>query len=166
MMRSVMTGKCLKIRFRIFFIAVAMMLASCNESYKSSIPDMSFSPVRINMLQAGYSVLRSPGYFISIDDRYGYRVGYAGLIVGQSSYDMDFEGNMVYYAFDSACPVEADPKVSVTISEDHCHALCPSCKTEYDLNGGGSPVSGEGKEFLKRYKVERVGADVIVIYGD
>lgn len=145
---------------------VSGMYSSCSKGYKSSIPDMKFPTIQCDMRQAAYSGLRTPGYFITIDKNvYGYSVGYAGIIVGQSVFP-DFDNQPQYYAFDRACPVEASPKVAVLLTGDGLgKAVCPNCKTEYDLNNGGVPT-GKGKEFLKPYVVERRGADMLYIYSD
>lgn len=51
-----------------------------------------------------------------------------------------------YRAFDLACPVERSPAVLVAINSDTNMAVCPKCKSVYDvfqLQGGpGYPVEG------------------------
>lgn len=139
----------------------ALIFQGCDESLSSSIPDVRFR-IQCDMRQAAYSSLNSPGQFITIEkNNHGVTVGYAGLIVGQSTFP-GFNNETVYYAFDRACPVEAKTNVILSIPTDKVgKAVCPQCGTEYDLNNGGIP-NGKGKEYLKRYSVA-VNSDIITI---
>lgn len=124
-------------------------IVSCDDSYQTSIPNVSFY-FSCNLLQADYSKLAIPGQFIKREKNVnGIPVGYAGLILGQSIYS---EGN-TYIAYDAACPVEASRSVSLDLLDDGLGtAVCPSCRTKYNLSSGGAP-EGKGTEYLKRYNV-------------
>lgn len=113
------------------------------------------------MRQAAYSSLNSPGQFVSIDKNlHGVRMGYGGLILGQSAFP-GFNNEAVFVAFDRACPVEVSASVSVELKNDGVgKAVCPKCKTEYDLNNGGAP-KGKGTEYLRTYQVTRVNEYVL-----
>ena len=84
------------------------------------------------------------------------RIGYAGLLV-YSGFDM------MYYAFDLACPVEADPKVKVK-PNDLGQAVCETCGSVYNISYGiGNPEEGPAKETLRRYKTALQG-DLLIIF--
>lgn len=120
----------------------------CDDSRKSSIPSMAFS-FSCNPGQYPYSKITTPDQFLLVNkDVHGLRVGYGGLIIGQSVFEPG-----TYTAFDAACPVEANRNVVVDLQEDGSgKAICPECHTVYDLNNYGFPT-GEGTEYLKRYPV-------------
>lgn len=128
----------------------------------SSIPDVSFR-IECDMRQAAYSSLNIPGQFITVSkNNHGYQMGYAGLIIGQSAFP-GMNNEKVYYAFDRACPVEVNPNITISIQENSVgKAICPQCKTEYDLNNGGAPKGTSKGEYLKRYKVIINGDKLIV----
>lgn len=60
-----------------------------------------------------------------------------------------------FYAFDLACPYEANPSVRIEVDELSLVAVCPNCKTEYSVfsYGGLGAPNGVGKEYLKKYQV-------------
>ena len=150
---------------RKFGIIIGMLwlcVTGCGDSYESSIPSVPFI-FSCNLLQSPYfkiSGLAGVGQFLKVEkNANGLPVGYAGLIIGQSVHS---DGN-TYIAYDAACPVEASRSVSVEVQEDGLGtAVCPKCHTEYDLSGGGFPVTGEGTEYLKHYKVSVSGTTLLV----
>lgn len=150
-----------------WLLSASLLLISCTKEAETTIPDWSFRPLDCDMRQAAYISLRSPGEFIEISSyQNGYPIGYAGIIVGLSSTVMDFNGELEYFAFDSACPVEADRSVAVRIDDgDRGKATCPKCAARFDLNNGGTPISGSDN-FMKRYTVIKVSQDIIRITGD
>lgn len=151
-------------------LIVSLIIAtSCKDEYTSNIPD---SPVSLTCdLKNNFVQITTPGQFVKVSKiAEGYviaypdrpslavktqkaqyaRLGYAGLIVGNSS----FNG---YCAYDAACPVEASRKSVLTIINDGLGtAVCPTCGSKFNLNNGGIPIEGESKEQLKRYKVSLV----------
>lgn len=47
-------------------------------------------------------------------------------------------------AYDLACPVENQANVKVRIDKESLEAVCPQCKSRYNvLTGGGGPMSGQ-----------------------
>lgn len=138
----------------LLFISVV----ACDDAYKSSIPDVSFY-FSCSLVQADYIIIQSYGQFKKVKVNVNrIPVGYAGLLIGQFN---DF-GNYRYIAFDAACPVEVSRSTSLDLSEDMRVAICPTCRTKYDLESGGYPVEGEGKEALKRYNVTVNGSTLVV----
>lgn len=149
-----------KISLYISMLMLSFITSGCNDNFHSSIPDVPFS-IRCDMRQAAYSSLNTPGQFVTVDkNNHGYRMGYAGLLIGQSAFT-GMNNEPIYYALDRACPIEADKDVAVTLQKGTATAICPKCKTEYDLNNGGVP-HGKGKEFLKRYSITKQG-DILTV---
>lgn len=60
------------------------------------------------------------------------------------------------YAYDVSCPNEGDASVVVSVDRNSFEAVCPKCKSHYEvINGTGVSVSGPASEkhyVLKRYK--------------
>lgn len=135
-----------------FSIILFLLLGSCNKQ-ESNIPNMEFRTLVLDTRQAKYSSLNIPGSFIEIKTyENGAPIGYGGLIVGKSVFP-GMNNEDVYYAYDSSCPIEANRKIIVKIDpENNGIAECPNCKTQYNLNSGGYPLSG-GKYSLKQYYV-------------
>lgn len=76
--------------------------------------------------------------------------GYGGvLLVG------DIYGNPI--AYDLACPYEAQPEIRIAVDNSAYDAVCPVCKSTYDVFAGyGRPTSGPAAERgygLRRYSV-------------
>lgn len=155
---------------RVTYGLILSVLLSCSCSNaleeQSDIPDVYFTPLYIDMRQGQYSVLRGYGQFIELDTRVnGYPVGYAGIIVGKSTFP-DMNNRDQYFAYDRACQVEGARKSPVEVVEDGTgFAVCPKCNARYDLNNYGMPVEGS-RIALKRYKVIQKDADILIVYGD
>lgn len=158
--------KLIKDSYKTIIILLIVVVCSCSKEEHTTIPNCSFKTLECDMRQAKYSMLKIPGSFITVNTYdNGYPIGYAGLIIGCSAFP-GFDNELVYYAYDSACPVEADRKVAVQILSDNLgRAQCPKCNAVYDLNNGGSPVSGSSY-FLKKYKVIYSGGDILYVMGD
>ena len=81
--------------------------------------------------------------------------GYGGVLLIMA-FDA-LSGNYSPQAYDLACPVENSQKIKITIDEDKLEAVCPQCKSRYNvLNGGGGPLSGQAltsKYGLRKYHV-------------
>lgn len=135
------------------------MTMGCSDSFKSSIPSVSFQ-FSCSLAQSPYYLITTPGQFLKVEKNInGLPVGYAGLIIGQSV----FSEGADYTAFDAACPVEVSRSVSVELISDGLGtARCPECNTEYNLSSGGLPKEGEGTERLKPYKVVMAGTTLQV----
>ncbi len=156
-------------------LIVATAFFACEkEGYQSSIPyaRVNFS---CDMLYAPYSYIQIGGQFLTAqreasgiikvsfpgqadhtENKIGAYVGFGGLILGHSTF-----GN--YYAFDLSCPVEANTKALLKLSKDKPgRATCPQCGTVYDLNAGGFPESGVGKERLATYQIQQNGTKLSV----
>lgn len=151
----------------IVLILLSLGIVSCDkESYQSSLPyarvnfscDMVYAPysfiqgfsqyLTVNRSINGTLTVTYPGQPSITENKQSIvYVGFGGLIIGHST-------NESYYAFDLACPVEANTKTLLNLSENGLgKAVCPKCGTMYDLNGGGFPEKGVGKQRLATYKV-------------
>ncbi len=150
------------IRLASCLLLLLSLLVSCQKA-ETTIPGMTFRSVDCDMRQAAYIGLQTPGYFMEMKTfpNTNAPIGYAGLLIGSSLLDDQ------YYAYDSACPVEADRRVAVELVDDNFSgkAACPKCGAQYSLWNGGSPISGS-EYFLKRYTVVRVNEYVIRIISD
>jgi hypothetical protein len=74
-----------------------------------------------------------------------------GVIVFNN--DDPVELGMPFVAYDLRCPYE--DRQDVTIVPDGIEAVCPVCKSKYDLIYGGHPLEGPSKERLQDYCINR-----------
>ena len=82
------------------------------------------------------------------------KLGFGGVVV---IHGLDNGSGQEYYAYDLACPNEANPTIRV-VPDDMGRAQCATCKSVYDLsNGFGNRLSGPTKSDLKRYQTVHVG---------
>lgn len=76
-----------------------------------------------------------------------------GLVFGYGNLSTPAE----LYAYDAECPNCFDPDAlplrSHTLRlQQNGHALCPTCRREYDMNTGGNVVTGDQGKGLTRYR--------------
>ncbi|MDR1918280.1 MAG: (2Fe-2S)-binding protein [Tannerellaceae bacterium] len=147
---------------RIFFCLLALLLNSCDKTYISSIPhyqvylelDLTFEDKDL-LPTSAYKIFTPQNINQSIE-----KTGFGGVLV---YHGLDGSGADAYYAFDRACPHEANRSITVEVDEDHLYALCPKCQSKYELIYGiGNPVSGPAREQLKSYQVLLSGNKVYV----
>lgn len=142
------TRKMKKSRWSILLLATLAL--SCTKTYESNIPyrqvnlelDLTFEDKDLKSISA---------YKIFTQGRYaGESTGFGGVLV----YHSPDEGG-TYYAFDAACPYEANKNTLVTVDEGGICAFCPKCHSRYNLldGGAGNPESGPSKYPLKAYRV-------------
>lgn len=127
------------------------LFTGCKDNYISSIPNY---PVYLELnLTASYPTFKdNPYQYLTFTKaRFDYEaVGFGGILVfcGLGNQSSHFE----YFAFDMACPHEAQADVKVK-PNDQGQATCEKCGTVYDISFGiGNPIKGPSKEALKPYK--------------
>jgi nitrite reductase/ring-hydroxylating ferredoxin subunit len=138
---------------RIALCLLALALNACGKTYISSIPDYPVY-LELNLTFEAKNLLPVSAYQIytpqNIDQAIE-KTGFGGVLV---YHGIGSAGTDAYFAFDAACPHEANRSVTVEVDDNHLYAICPKCHTQYDLmSGSGTPVSGPGREQLKPYRV-------------
>lgn len=141
-------------RTNIILVLVFMVVQGCDTNYVSPIPPMVVS-LNLN-LTAQYPTFRnSSGEYLIFNKPVlaADRIGYGGVLVCSGVLKDDF-GNTLYYAYDLACPHEAEADIRVAPLTDRLGEVkCAGCGTVYNVGYGfGEPVSGPSKHPLKRYK--------------
>lgn len=133
--------KQLSLRFSFILLFVLSLSYSCKDDYNSSIP---YVRVNFSIPLANNNDLLIPGNCVY------FSAGYGGVIVMYT--DLYYSP---YYAFDAACPYEADPACRITVEGGI--GTCSCCGTQYNLWDGGSVLigTGPGIEPLKQYQVTR-----------
>jgi nitrite reductase/ring-hydroxylating ferredoxin subunit len=141
-------------KIKLFFIIlfIAFTGVSCNEK-NDIIPDVSVDftmdindPQFVQLNIIGGSVMVNA----STNNWGRYAAGFAGngIIVSR--------GVEEFFAYDRTCPYEyALSGGSVKVNLDNtgfAKAICPQCKTTYELLSFGTPASGPGKYPLKNYR--------------
>ncbi|WP_321438949.1 hypothetical protein [uncultured Bacteroides sp.] len=144
-------------RKALLFLVLLLGAVSCGDSFHSSIPDVTKFTYQVDLLQANFQSIRNQGQFVSKTlNEHNVKLGFGGLIIGNSYYSG-------YCAYDAACPVEASSNVVVALTADGLgKAVCPKCKTVYDLNNYGAP-NGVGTEYLKHYYITVVNEDKLYV---
>lgn len=148
-----------KMRWSILLLAGIAL--SCSKTYESSIPyrqvnlqlDLTFEDKDLKSLQA---------YKIFTQGRHaGELTGFGGVLVYHGT---DNNGVDAYYAYDAACPYEADKYTLVSVDENGIYAFCPKCHSRYNLldGGAGNPISGPSQYGLKVYQVWMKGSKIYV----
>lgn len=156
------------IKYHLLIGLLALQFVSCDDTYKSSIPDF---PVQLELnLTSTYPTFKNSHlHYILFTNRINVtdRIGYGGILVFTG-----FDGS--YYAFDMSCPYEANKDILVypdSIKKDSgkeyvsnsFQVNCEKCGSVFDISYGiGNPTSGPAKETLRRYKTNLSG-DVLYI---
>jgi nitrite reductase/ring-hydroxylating ferredoxin subunit len=83
------------------------------------------------------------------------RAGFGGVLVVHAS-------DGLFYAFDLACPYEANNSILVEADENTLNAVCPKCGTKYDIAFGSGAPNGVGRNYLKKYTVVNSGSHLTV----
>ena len=141
------------ISFLIFF--------SCKEERRSSIPScevyIETSPsefARLRTPNSAVSYIYTPGMQVPAN----FRFGYGGVLIYR---DLDNK----LRSCDLACPVEASNIVRVDVNMPF--AVCPQCKSEFDLSWGlaipSARNTGPARESLRNYDNIRVKSNSIVV---
>lgn len=147
----------LKMLSRISAIALIVSVAlSCKKNdpgYEHPVPPVTVNR-QINMDNALYTKLNTPGGFVYLDDE-----GYKGIIVTR-----DFADN--FHAVDRACPYHPDEACAkATVEKSGISILCGSyngtdftacCSSRYGLDG--SLQEGPSQHPLRAYYVSRNGS--------
>lgn len=147
---------------RILLVMGIFAVLSCSKTYQSSIPermvylelDLRFQDKALKAVQA-YKI-----YDQSNIDQAGEMTGFGGVLV---YHGLSSDGSDAYYAFDAACPYEANSKTRVEVDADGLYAVCPACQSRFELiNGFGNPVSGPAEYNLKPYQVSVEGDKIYI----
>lgn len=168
-----------------FYLALLILsflsLQGCNTVDNERIPNMA---VNISLSDAGlwntYGVsgFGSNRNFIydpgggsvpsGFPYKYGSATGFGGVLLIEGM-DPFSTVTAVPLAYDLACPVERKPDIRVIIDSETYVAVCPQCKSSYDVTmQRGAPISGEAstgkyKYALKSYNCYPSGAGGYII---
>lgn len=152
----------------VLLLILCYVATSCGESVNNKrIPSY---PVDINLSTAGqwhtygiggigdYKIFikgSQPSNFPWLSTTY---TGFGGVLlvgVDPAAFFADEAWPYLPMAFDLACPVEIDPKITVEVDPLSFEAVCPECGSHYTLYSGGGPVSGPAvgyKYGLQQYR--------------
>ena len=144
---------------RILFLLLFTIIAfSCEKEYYTTIP---YAPVNIELRleNLDYELNANLAYKIIIQPRFALeRTGFAGILVINGM----GENPINLFAYDLACPVEAQRDIRVAPDKSAVTAICPKCGAVFVIaTGTGAPQSGT-KYFLKSYRVIGNGAQYTV----
>lgn len=148
------------LKYLLFIALLPALAGGCDDNYRSSIPNV---PVYMELnLTAQYPIFKNStnqsltfikGKTTGVPE--SAYTGFGGLLVYTG---LDSE----YYAFDMACPYEAEPTVRVYPNETG-QAICEKCGSVYEIGFGiGNPSSGPAKEVLKRYRTSFNGHILLI----
>lgn len=139
-----------------------LAVLSCAKTYNSSIPERMVY-LELDLRFEDKALKAIPAYKIYDQNNINPLTeiaGFGGVLV---YHGLSSDGPDAYYAFDAACPYEANSQTRVTMEEDGLHAVCPKCESQFDLSfGSGNPVSGPAEYNLKSYQVTVDGDKIYV----
>lgn len=145
---------------RLLFLLPVLFLASCEETVDSVIPrtrvevQLNTRTTGLDFEQNGYKLISS----VSPETPY---IGFGGILLVKG-----YTSASEVYAFDLACPVEIKRTTRLTL-QDGYKAVCPSCKSEFDVirYGNPSPTAGPAKEqrlLLRQYNANYSEANYLL----
>jgi len=146
---------------RIIFLLLYVSIAfSCDKQYYTSIPNYPVTlDLNLNGLDFKLNAKLANEIFtqprVALD-----RLGYGGVLVinGIGTNQVDL------YAYDLACPVEANLNTRIIPDSTGITAHCPKCGTVYNIaDGTGAPKTGGTKYYLKSYRVFGSGTQFSVV---
>ena len=137
------------------------VLASCDDTTRSSIPDYLVNLERNVFNEPNLQILMSPGAYKEFitPEKITDNLGFGGLLVVSNMNDY---GNLQYFAFDLACPYEAERETRVTMNTQ-MYAECTKCGSKFNvMYGTGTCAEGPAREGLRRYRVSVSGYNIRV----
>jgi nitrite reductase/ring-hydroxylating ferredoxin subunit len=156
------------LRSSIFLLTVFLFIVfftACEENYRSPIPNY---PVGLKIdLTGQYNTFKNSSnqfLFFEVPPLATDRIGYGGILLYSGLMPDDY-GNTVYYAFDMACPYEAERTIRVYPVQDSLPGIvrCEECGSEFNVAYGfGDPVKGPATKSLKPYRVSLSGESLFV----
>jgi len=142
----------------LFLLLFASIAFSCEKEYYTTIPNypayLELNLADMSELNASlaYKTFTTPR--LAID-----KLGFGGILVINGM----GENVVNLYAYDLACPVEAQRGVRVVPDATGITATCPKCGAVFTIaTGTGVPKSGT-KYYLKSYRVVANGMQYTVI---
>lgn len=147
---------------RILACLLLLTVFSCTKTIESGIP---YRPVYLELdltyqdkaLKASYA---SKIYTQKNIDQKVEQTGFGGVLV---YHGLSSNGTDAYYAFDAACPYEAQSNITVAVDKDGIYAVCPKCGSKYELlNGLANPVEGPAERYLQPYPVTMDGDKIYI----
>ena len=154
---------------RLFFLLLFLSVVfSCKKEYYTSIPDFPVN-LELRLENRDYVLNTNLAYEVITQPRLELdRLGFGGILVINGM----GENFVNLYAFDLACPVEAQRNIrvvpdnlssSASAVQTAITATCPKCGAVFLIaNGSGAPQSGT-KYFLKSYRISGYGTQYTVV---
>jgi hypothetical protein len=140
--------------FKTFFLFLILLFAfACEEELYSPVPNMRVNlTIDLSLQDADLIPALATKTFtkqrLEMD-----RIGFGGILV-INGYSAGGETNL--FAYDLACPVEANSSVRV-IPDDVGKAKCPECEAVYSIAYGMGTPESKSKYPLKSYTVKKTG---------
>jgi argininosuccinate lyase len=126
---------------------------ACDDELYSPIPNMPVSlTIDLSLRDVDLIPSLATKTFATKRDEID-RTGFGGLLI-INGYSANGETNL--YAYDLACPVEANRNTKV-IPDNTGKAKCPKCEASYSIAYGTGMPESKSKYPLKSYAVRRVG---------
>lgn len=137
----------------LFLLLFAAIAFSCEKEYYTSIPNFPVN-IELRLGTTDYELNAQLTCKEYIQPRYANeKVGFGGVLVINGMGDNPVN----LFAYDLACPVEAERNVLVVPDKSGITATCPKCGTVFTIaTGTGAPQSGT-KFYLKSYRVIATG---------
>lgn len=170
----------------IAWISIAVLTAGCSKENAHTTFSRKYRVYfTCDLNQPPFNQVTSPGRFVSIRINMGtgfldmkdldgntfnrpvsqseskiFHMGLSGIILGTPTLGNDAQQ---IWAYDLGCPICDRESSRLSLTWDG-HAHCPTCKSQFDLNNGGTVLSSTATKVrpLYRYPVNPYGTSVTV----
>lgn len=141
---------------------LVLLMTGCDDTtYVSSVPSATVY-IDINTLSDWqYVHFRPENMECTYIDREGYHyLTYSHALKENEQYRIGYKGVLIvadgtkFTAYDLCCPYCITRNKAVAVEPSGVFATCPQCGEQYDCSCGvGNPITGIGRESLKRYQL-------------
>lgn len=95
----------------------------------------------------------------------GAATGYGGVLLIEGMDPFELQTSMPL-AYDLSCPVEKSQTIRVAIDPETFEAVCPVCRSRYDVTmGAGAPIAGEALSGERQYGLRRYAVHPTTLGG-
>ena len=148
---------------RFLYCLLILLVCSCSKMAETTIPNYPVY-LELDLTFEDRALKASQAYKIYTQSNIGpLETAGFGVVLVFHGFSNNGGTGETYYAFDAACPFEAQANVKVEVDENAIYAICPKCGSKFEiLNGIGNPVEGPSKSYLRQYSVTQANNKLYV----
>ncbi|MDR2627978.1 MAG: hypothetical protein LBC40_08105 [Dysgonamonadaceae bacterium] len=132
-------------------ICIGLFLCLCFSCSREEYSNIPYAPVNLVLYPEDMIQLTASPISFTKPRNASDQLGYGGILIVRDIYTPD-----AYYAYDLACPVEAQRNICIQPDDTGITATCSRCGSVFNIANGGYPESGT-KLKLTRYQISAIG---------